>query len=143
MDRVSELKFNVLVNLAYVLVAAGCQVFREAEHRMGLNRVKFTKQSKQAFNDLLKEAKRINVLEEAFDREIIKSMNGNYTAYQDWQRDVNDAARLLLLYTDRCNGDARNEKKVFDYIKGLQGADLFNDYDLSCFTLKETYRKNE
>lgn len=57
-------------------------------------------------------------------------------SYENWRADANAFAKFSLLFFDRTYCDPEQQKKIFDFIEGLESHGQFDEKDFEYFTPK-------
>ena len=133
MARISDLPHSeqverVEINVTYVIALALSMLINDIEKSLLSRRVRYKQDRKRRFNNIISSIKEIKR-----NLDIIDYID----AYQYYQEDAAELARLVLLFADRQGHNPDNANEVFRLLRSQTGEGIIDEETLKRFYLKK------
>lgn len=143
MARISDLPHSeqverVEINVTYVIALALSMLINDIEKSLLSRRVRYKQDRKRRFNNIISSIKEIKRNLDIIDYiDFAEDLEGHYDAYQYYQEDAAELARLILLFADRQGHDPDNANEVFRLLRSQTGEGIIDEETLKRFYLKK------
>ena len=143
MARISDLPHSeqverVEINVTYVIALALSMLINDIEKSLLSRRVSYKQDRKRRFNNIISSIKEIKRNLDIIDYiDFAEDLEGHYDAYQYYQEDAAELARLVLLFADRQGHDPDNANEVFRLLRSQKGEGIIDEETLKRFYLKK------
>lgn len=143
MARISDLPHSeqverVEINVTYVIALALSMLINDIEKSLLSRRVRYKQDRKRRFNNIISSIKEIKRNLDIIDYiDFAEDLKGHYDAYQYYQEDAAELARLVLLFADRQGHDPDNANEVFRLLRSQKGEGIIDEETLKRFYLKK------
>lgn len=143
MARISDLPHSeqverVEINVTYVIALALSMLINDIEKSLLSRRVRYKQDRKRRFNNIISSIKEIKRNLDIIDYiDFAEDLEGHYDAYQYYQEDAAELARLVLLFADRQGYDPDNANEVFRLLRSQKGEGIIDEETLKRFYLKK------
>ena len=125
------------INLLYIAAMAMERIIDDIEKRLNVRKGSFHRERKMRFSSMMDSIKNVKRLNDLIDQiDYGQALEGNYEAYQYFQEDAYELARVLLLFADRHTKDPDVGNKVSKYLRSMEGSGIINEEVLERFYLK-------
>lgn len=126
------------INLLYIAAMAFERIVDDIEKRLNAKKRTFHFEKKMRFGEIMKNIKSIKRLSDLIDQEdYAKGLEGNYEAYQYYQEDAYELARILLLFADRHSKNVEIGNEVAKFLRAKESFDIVDEKALERFYLKK------
>lgn len=126
------------INLLYIAAMAFERIVDDVEKRLNAKKRTFHFEKKMRFGEIMKNIKSIKRLSDLIDQEdYAKGLEGNYEAYQYYQEDAYELARILLLFADRHSKDIEVGNQIAKHLRSMETANIITEEVLDKFYLKK------
>lgn len=126
------------INLLYIAAMAFERIVDDVEKRLNAKKRTFHFEKKMRFGEIMKNIKSIKRLSDLIDQEdYAKGLEGNYEAYQYYQEDAYELARILLLFADRHSKNVEIGNEVAKFLRSKESSDIVDENALERFYLKK------
>ena len=143
MARISDLPHSeqverVEINVTYVIALALSMLINDIEKSLLSRRVRYKQDRKRRFNNIISSIKEIKRNLDIIDYiDFAEDLEGHYDAYQYYQEDAAELARLILLFADRQGHNPDNANEVFRLLRSQKGEGIIDEETLKRFYLKK------
>ena len=143
MARISDLPHSeqverVEINVTYVIALALSMLINDIEKSLLSRRVRYKQDRKRRFNNIISSIKEIKRNLDIIDYiDFAEDLEGHYDAYQYYQEDAAELARLILLFADRQGHNPDNANEVFRLLRSQTGEGIIDEETLKRFYLKK------
>ena len=143
MARISDLPHSeqverVEINVTYVIALALSMLINDIEKSLLSRRVRYKQDRKRRFNNIISSIKEIKRNLDITDYiDFAEDLEGHYDAYQYYQEDAAELARLVLLFADRQGHNPDNANEVFRLLRSQKGEGIIDEETLTRFYLKK------
>ena len=143
MARISDLPHSeqverVEINVTYVIALALSMLINDIEKSLLSRRVRYKQDRKRRFNNIISSIKEIKRNLDIIDYiDFAEDLEGHYDAYQYYQEDAAELARLVLLFADRQGYHPDNANAVFRLLRSQTGEGIIDEETLKRFYLKK------
>ena len=143
MARISDLPHSeqverVEINVTYVIALALSMLINDIEKSLLSRRVRYKQDRKRRFNNIISSIKEIKRNLDIIDySDFAEDLEGHYDAYQYYQEDAAELARLVLLFADRQGHNPDNANEVFRLLRSQKGEGIIDEETLKRFYLKK------
>lgn len=143
MARISDLPHSeqverVEINVTYVIALALSMLINDIEKSLISRGVRYKQDRKRRFNNIISSIKEIKRNLDIIDYiDFAEDLEGHYDAYQYYQEDAAELARLVLLFADRQGHDPDNANEVFRLLRSQTGEGIIDEETLKRFYLKK------
>lgn len=143
MARISDLPHSeqverVEINITYVIALALSMLINDIEKSLLSRRVRYKQDRKRRFNNIISSIKDIKRNLDIIDYiDFAEDLEGHYDAYQYYQEDAAELARLVLLFADRQGHNPDNANEVFRLLRSQTGEGIIDEETLKRFYLKK------
>lgn len=143
MARISDLPHSeqverVEINVTYVIALALSMLINDIEKSLLSRRVRYKQDRKRRFNNIISSIKEIKRNLDIIDYiDFAEDLEGHYDAYQYYQEDAAELARLILLFADRQGYNPDNANEVFRLLRSQKGEGIIDEETLKRFYLKK------
>ena len=143
MARISDLPHSeqverVEINVTYVIALALSMLINDIEKSLLSRRVRYKQDRKRRFNNIIFSIKEIKRNLDIIDYiDFAEDLEGHYDAYQYYQEDAAELARLVLLFADRQGHNPDNANEVFRLLRSQKGEGIIDEETLKRFYLKK------
>lgn len=143
MARISDLPHSeqverVEINVTYVIALALSMLINDIEKSLISRGVRYKQDRKRRFNNIISSIKEIKRNLDIIDYiDFAEDLEGHYDAYQYYQEDAAELARLVLLFADRQGYNPDNANEVFRLLRSQTGEGIIDEETLKRFYLKK------
>lgn len=143
MARISDLPHSeqverVEINVTYVIALALSMLINDIEKSLISRGVRYKQDRKRRFNNIISSIKEIKRNLDIIDYiDFAEDLEGHYDAYQYYQEDAAELARLVLLFADKQGHDPDNANEVFRLLRSQTGEGIIDEETLKRFYLKK------
>lgn len=129
---------RVEINVTYVIALALSMLLNDIETSLNMRAAKFKFERRRRFNNIIKAITDVKRNLDIIDQvDFGEDLEGHYEAYQYYQEDAAELARLILLFADRQGHKQDNANEVFKLLRSQEGEGIIDEDTLKRFYLKK------
>lgn len=145
MEEVKITKFDSMeVNILYLVEQVLMLLLEDVERRLRRNNASFNHRKKMLFNRFLQNVRHARTIDDqliSYDiyraaKNLAKDSKEWVENIDDWRKEANQLARLLILFCDKTTENPGNAEAIFAHLESMEGKGNVSAKDLEYFHMQ-------